>query len=112
MNTSFSLPFFLGTKETLRLLIWTVLEIKKYVRKRIPLIWLQNYLRNEKQRVCCDGVWSVDVGVNTGVPQGSILEPRLFMLHSNHIKHSKFHLLINDTVIHITHNNVIEIETI
>ena len=42
--------------------------------------WISNFL---KQRVVVDGIQSNLVTVDSGVPQGTILGPILFLLHIN-----------------------------
>ena len=43
--------------------------------------WLEDWLKDRKQRVCLGGVSSDWVKVSSGVPQGSVLGPLLFLIY-------------------------------
>ena len=45
--------------------------------------WLLNYLENRKQFVTVNGFNSELLEIDTGVPQGSLLGPRLYSIYSN-----------------------------
>ena len=49
------------------------------------LAWLQSYLTSRSQQVVVKGATSFKIPVISGVPQGSILEPLLFILYVNEI---------------------------
>ena len=75
------------------------------------------YLRCRKQRVILDNAISESVGVLSGVPQGSILGPLLFVLFINDIyeninKDSNIALFADDTKIWRDINSESDCETL
>ena len=76
--------------------------------------WLKSYLSNRKQFVNIDGCSSELLDVICGVPQGSILDPTLFILYINDICNVsnlvKFILFADDTNVFCAGDNKLELE--
>ena len=76
--------------------------------------WLADYLFNRKQIVQYQGAFSNAIPVYTGVPQGSIIGPLLFLIHFNDANrttnHAKVIAYADDTVIFTSSSdfNIIE----
>jgi retron-type reverse transcriptase len=76
-------------------------KLRKYNICGNMLNWFTSYLRERRQRVTVLGETSKECKVTSGVPQGSILGPILFLLYVNDlpkaIKSSKVACFANDT---------------
>ena len=77
--------------------------------------WIQNWLANRKQYVVIDGSTSDAVSVDTGVPQGSVLGPGLFLYYINDLQSrltSTVRLFADDTIAYLTISNNNDAETL
>jgi hypothetical protein len=79
-------------------------------RVRGNLNWFSSYLSNRYQQTTIGGATSRPLAVTSGVPQGSILGPLLFLLYENHLSesvgNSSIATFAEDTKIFTTVNNV------
>ena len=60
-------------------------KLKHYGLRNISLQWFSSYLSNRVQYIESDGIKSSPTIIKTGVPQGSILGPLLFIIYMNDI---------------------------
>ena len=76
------------------------------------LQWLRYFLTKRKQRVVINGVFSDWASVTSGVPQGTVLGPLLFLLYVNDldciIRHSTIRLFADDVLLYATANTMEE----
>ena len=105
-------------KQTLSSLIlvrlWTKLITKKLllnlhfygIRGNI-LNWIKDFLDNRTQLGILNGSNSHNIAVSSGVPQGSVLEPVLFLAYINDLKQvrSRVRLFADDTAMYLALDN-------
>ena len=81
----FLYPYFLDLSKAFDTLDHTILlsNLKHYGIKNKAFQWFNNYLSNRHQYVEFEGARSEILGLEMGVPQGSILGPPLFIIYVN-----------------------------
>ena len=66
--------------------------------------WIKSFLSDRVQKVIIDGISSSSVPVTSGVPQGSVLGPLLFLIYindlSDYIQYSTLRLFADDCILH------------
>jgi len=80
-----------------------LLKLNKYGIDGPLLLWLRHFLTYRQQRVGIRGIYSNWSAVTSGVPQGTILGPTLFLIYVNdipNIVNSSFKLFADDTKIY------------
>ena len=81
-------------------------KLRSYGINGNEFTWFENYLINPEKNAFYDGHLSKVFPVFRGVPQGSILDPTLFLLHlddiDNCLRHSSIIKYADDTVIYVS----------
>ena len=70
--------------------------------------WIKSFLQNRNQSVVVEGKQSPSVPVMSGVPQGSVLGPCLFLAYINDLPDSlksRARLFADDTIVYLTINS-------
>jgi len=84
-----------------------LLKLDSYGVRGKTLQWIEAFLTDRRQQVVLDGVKSSEGPVTSGVPQGAVLAPALFLVFINDLPasvNSEVRLFADDTVLyrHIT----------
>ena len=85
-----------------------IYKVEKLGIRTIFVHWIKQFLIGRKQFVCIDGVESEPCNVISGVPQGSVLGPLLFLLYVNDLPQqitSECRLFADDALVYNTRNN-------
>ena len=86
-----------------------LLKLHRYGIRGPTLKWIQAFLSDRTQTVVIDNEKSATVPVTSGVPQGSVLGPILFLIYINDLPdktRSKVRLFADDTVIYLAVSNL------
>ena len=79
-----------------------LLKLEHYGIRGQLLEWIKKWLTTRRQKVVVDGEGSAEVPVTSGVPQGTVLGPLMFLIFVNDIGKnisSKLRLLADDTLL-------------
>ena len=82
-----------------------ILKLHSYDIRVSTLHWIQAFLSNRQQSVVVEGEDSDSVPVTSGVPQGSVIGPILFLTYTNDLPQdivSQVRLFADDTAIYLT----------
>ena len=83
-------------------LLW---KLHQYGIRGTALSWIRAFLGNRSQTVVLEGEESGSVPVSSGVPQGSVLGPILFLVYINDLPEelsSQVRLFADDTAVYLT----------
>ena len=83
-------------------LLW---KLHQYDIRGQVLSWVRAFLGSRSQQVVIDGEESESIPVTSGVPQGSVLGPILFLIYINYLPdevRSQVRLFADDTALYLT----------
>ena len=79
-------------------------KLDYYGIRNNTLLWIQDFLSLRSQTVLLEGIHSNRIPVTSGVPQGTVLGPILFLLYINdfheYLKYSTLRLFADDSIIY------------
>ena len=85
-------------------------KLEHYGIRGNALKWFQSYLSGRTQYVTVNGHVSDPLPITCGVPQGSVLDPLLFLIYVNNLpnvsKVMQFYLFADDTSIYFDSDNL------
>ena len=86
-NNKYAFGIFIDLKKAFDTVDHNILlkKLEHYGVRGVPNEWFRSYLTGRKQFVTINGSDSKTIGVNIGVPQGSVLGPLLFLVYMNEI---------------------------
>ena len=82
-----------------------ILKLRSYGVTGLVNRWIEDFLSERTQRVVCSGKHSDWKPVKSGVPQGSVIGPILFLIYINDLPEevkAKVRLFADDTLVHMT----------
>lgn len=92
-----------------------VLKLKRMGINNKTSNWIQSWLSNRSQKVVVDGHASDSCPVLSGVPQGSVLGPCLFLIYINDMPDSlisNVRLFADDTIVYLTISSLTDCHTL
>ena len=88
-----------------------LLKLHHYSIRGDTLKWIKDFLDNRKQAVVINGINSEKIPLSSGVPQGSVLGPILFLAYINDLPEqveSRVRLFADDTALYLAISSTTE----